>query len=167
MSSLAPPKPSRRNFFLKTLVIIAAPLFLFFVKEPSSQIIPKTAEPERFDQRFQKPLRPKSALELEAPEIPEVLSPSKIKKIRFVLTGVVVEGSAVYKDSDFLPLYSGFLGREISLVEVYQIAAAITAQYRGDGYILSRALVPPQTVENGIVRIKIIEGSADLDITGP
>ena len=81
--------------------------------------------------------------------------------------GIVVEGSTVYQDSDFLPYYEEFLNKEISLAKVYEIAGAITARYRNDGYILSRANVPAQRIKNGVVRVQVIEGFVDkIEIDG-
>ena len=38
------------------------------------------------------------------------------------------------------------------------IAARITARYSEDGYLLSKAVVPAQEVELGVLRIRVIEG---------
>src|SRR5690606_32946288 len=57
--------------------------------------------------------------------------------------------------------YRDRLGTKISVAEVYRIATAITARYRNDGYILSRTIVPPQTIQGGIVHLRVIEGYID------
>lgn len=165
------PQLLEQNFFWGSLIKVTFTLVvifaLFFVKESSSQQLPKAAEPERFDQRFQKPLLPKSTQEPVLPKTREPAPPSDLEKLKFVLTEITVEGSTVYQAADFLPFYEEQLRQEISLAGVYQIAAAITAKYRNDGYILSRALIPPQRIASGKVRIKIVEGFIDtVDIEG-
>ena len=57
-------------------------------------------------------------------------------------------------------LYADLLGRETTLATVYEIARRITAKYGADGYVLSRAIVPPQELNpKGVnVRIQVIEG---------
>ncbi|MDH5299399.1 MAG: hypothetical protein OEV91_10310 [Desulfobulbaceae bacterium] len=92
------------------------------------------------------------------PERAEQLPPDKAEAIRFVLSAIEVEGATVYSREQLLPLWQEYLGKEISLLQVYQIADAITAKYRNAGYILTQSIVPPQKIENGIVRIKVIEG---------
>ena len=84
--------------------------------------------------------------------------PDNVEELSLILNGIVVEGSTVYSDDDFAHLYEDRLGREIPLSEVFNIADMITAKYRNDGYILSRAFLPPQTIETGTVTINIVEG---------
>jgi hemolysin activation/secretion protein len=82
-------------------------------------------------------------------------------QIRFTLVGVEIEGSTVYQAADLAPLYAEFLAREVGTGDLDEIARRITAKYRTDGYILSRAMVPAQRISAGIVRIQIIEGFID------
>ena len=58
----------------------------------------------------------------------------------------------------FLPLYENLINQDISLLDIYRLRDAITAKLRNDGYILSSALIPAQTVKTGIVRINVVEG---------
>ena len=88
-------------------------------------------------------------------------APENAGKIKFTLTAVRIEGSTVYSDAALLPLYDAYLGKEINLLTVYKIAEAITVKYRNDGYILSRALVPPQRIRGGTITIRVIEGYVD------
>lgn len=117
--------------------------------------------PGQIEKRFQPPVLPKATpepLELKTPERPPQPEAAPVK---FVLNGVTVEGSTVYQDIEFLPLYEAFLKQEISLEQVFQIADAITAKYRNDGYILTRAIVPPQRIQNGVVKLQVVEGFID------
>ena len=95
------------------------------------------------------------------PKTPQSLPQKEMEKIKFVLREVVIEGATVYKKADFTPLYEKQINQEISLSAVYQIAAKITAKYRNAGYILSQAVIPPQTIGEGVVRIKVVEGFID------
>src|ERR1019366_138085 len=49
------------------------------------------------------------------------------------------------------------------LATVYSIAQALTAKYGNDGYVLSRAVVPPQNLDptNAVVTIQVVEGYVD------
>src|SRR3989338_8243642 len=39
--------------------------------------------------------------------------------------------------------------------------------YRNNGYIISRAILPPQKIQNGVVKIQIIEGYLDeVNVSG-
>ena len=57
--------------------------------------------------------------------------------------------------------YKKFIGKEVALAELEEIAALITARYRNDGYILTQVVVPSQTIKNGIVHLRVIEGYID------
>ena len=126
--------------------------------EVAQQQLPSTAEPGRIEKSFEQTPEPKSAFEPIVEEGEEVVAPEAAKAIKFNLAGIVVEGSTVYEDVDFLPLYEELLGTEISLAEIYRVANEVSAKYRGDGYILSRAIVPPQTIRNGVARVSVLEG---------
>ncbi len=80
-----------------------------------------------------------------------------------VIRGVRITGATVYSPEDFAPLYAGDIGRRVPLTTVYDIAQRITAKYGRDGYVLSRAVVPPQELSpsGSIVHIQVIEGYID------
>jgi len=129
----------------------------------AQQNLPGSVQPGQIERRFQPPPSPKSTLEpIIIPTVPEKrLAPAEAEAIHFTLSALQVTGSTVYKESDFLPLYQDQLGKDITVAELYKIADAITAKYRNDGYILSRAYVPPQTIKDGIAQIAVIEGYVD------
>ena len=97
---------------------------------------------------------------LQDPDQDDVTRPLPLGtgELSLVLNGVVIEGSTVYADEELAHLYEESLGTQIPLAEVFRIAERITAKYGNDGYILSRAIVPPQTISDGRVRIRVIEG---------
>ncbi len=76
----------------------------------------------------------------------------------FTLKKIKLEGSTLFTDKDFEKHTSQFLNRQISFAELQKLAQAITNHYRSQGFITSRAYIPPQTIENDTAVIKIIEG---------
>lgn len=114
----------------------------------------------RIEQRIERPPEPRREVrDLAPPHEPGVEVAEPVE--RFVLAGAEITGSTVYPPERLARFYEPYLGREISLPEIEAIVEAITAQYRRDGYVLSRALVPPQAVELGVLRIRVIEGHVD------
>jgi hemolysin activation/secretion protein len=77
----------------------------------------------------------------------------------FVLHAVVLTGATTLDKAELAAAYQPFLGKPVSQADLAAIAAAISERYRAAGYHLSRAIVPPQDIENGRVRILVIEGS--------
>lgn len=109
----------------------------------------------RLNERFETPEEPRAQLD---PIIPEAPDPVTAERIRFALTGVNIDGSTIYSSAELLPLYKDFLGTEVTLSQIFQIAGRITVKYRADGYILTIAVVPAQQIKAGVVVIEVIEG---------
>jgi hemolysin activation/secretion protein len=121
--------------------------------------LPGAALPGQIEQQFK--MEPKiRAGQPDRSVVPEVDQPvpSNARGIRFKLTKVLIEGATVYSESELRSVYQDRLDQEVSLSEIYQIASLLTAKYRNDGYILSRVIVPVQSIEGGEVRLKAIEG---------
>jgi hemolysin activation/secretion protein len=120
--------------------------------------IPGTVDPGRLQERFEAPRAPRAVDEPLLPGGERQLPPDQAEKIRFTLNTITLRGNVVYSEAELGPLYQPHLGKEISLATIYQIADAITAYYRNAGYLLTRATIPAQRVENGNVQIVIFEG---------
>src|SRR5439155_1087848 len=87
--------------------------------------------------------------------------PPGAENVRFRLIGIALVGNLVFAEAELALLWRDRLGQDVSLAEIYGIAEAITVKYRNAGYILARAVVPPQRIDAGIVRIRIIGGYID------
>src|SRR5437764_14008400 len=76
---------------------------------------------------------------------------------------IVVTGATVYDEQDFAPLYADLIGHEVPLAAIYDLARRITVKYGAGGYVLSRAVVPPQNFgrHGAVVRIQVVEGYVD------
>lgn len=88
-------------------------------------------------------------------------APSGAERVKFKFGGLNVEGLGVYDADDVYPIYADKIGTEITLADLYGIANQMTLQYRNDGYVLTQVVVPPQTIENGIARLQVVEGFID------
>lgn len=76
----------------------------------------------------------------------------------FVLSGVLIEGATRFTTLGFLPFYQAYLGKKTTVDQLRKIAEAITGHYHKAGYFLSRAVLPAQQIEFGIVRLRVEEG---------
>jgi hemolysin activation/secretion protein len=139
-------------FFVTGLVFVCSTM------APAAEL-PGTVQPGQIEKQF----RPEPKIRAGQPERfvfpePDQPVPPDAKAIRFKLSKLVIEGATVYSESELLSPYQKLLGSEISLSEIYQIASSLTAKYRNDGFILSRVIVPVQSIEQGEVHLKAIEG---------
>jgi hemolysin activation/secretion protein len=89
------------------------------------------------------------------------------KKIKFELNEVVLTGNHVFTTEQLSILYKSKVHTSITVGELFEIVQNITNFYRNNGYIISRAILPPQHVKGGTVKIQIIEGYLDqVAVTG-
>lgn len=75
-----------------------------------------------------------------------------------VLRKVSLTGARAIRREEIARLYQPYLGKKVSQADLAAIASAISELYRAAGFHLSRAIVPPQDVRGGRIRIQVIEG---------
>ncbi|WP_282607851.1 ShlB/FhaC/HecB family hemolysin secretion/activation protein [Pelagibius sp. Alg239-R121] len=153
-----------RSVFTRSIygLLFAAVVFaLTFPAPVMAQQLPPSVEPGVIQKQLEQPELPKAAPPIDIPDIGQSTPPPGAGEVRFVLTDLLVIDSTVYTEEELRPIWEGLLNQEITLTQFYEIAAAITIKYRNDGYILSRALVPPQEIIDGIAEIEVIEGYID------
>lgn len=95
--------------------------------------------------------------------LPSTTAPPGAEKVTVFVRGVRIVGATVYTTEDFNPLVAEMTGRRVPLTAIYDLAGRITAKYGKDGYVLSRAIVPPQQLDpkGSVIRIDVIEGYVD------
>jgi len=80
-------------------------------------------------------------------------------KPQFALRGIKVSGAHAIPGDRIAATYQPYLGKKVSQADLAAIAGAISDLYRAAGFHLSRAIVPPQDIPDGRVRIQVIEGA--------
>ncbi|NMF85008.1 ShlB/FhaC/HecB family hemolysin secretion/activation protein [Nodosilinea sp. P-1105] len=151
----------RLPYFLLGLIPLLFPLSV-----EAQPMLPSTDDPSRIEQDIPPVTPPDPAADIVIPETEDLEPPAGADEQLFVLEQLTVEGITVYDEAEIAELFEPLLGIEISLADLYAIANDLTALYREDGYLLSRVVVPAQTVEAGQVRLQAIEGyieSVELD----
>ncbi|MEM6811109.1 MAG: ShlB/FhaC/HecB family hemolysin secretion/activation protein [Pseudomonadota bacterium] len=119
----------------------------------------QSADPARAGERLsEQRLIPQGGPRVSVRSAAMVEAPEGAENIKFSFGGLTFVGVGIYTEDDLFPIYSDLIGQEISLEKVYEIANEITLKYRNDGYILTRVIVPPQEIDNGIVRLQAVEG---------
>lgn len=141
--------------FLQNVVLAATP--------NARSLLPGSVMPGRIEKDLE-PIPESQALPAIKPTQAHTEAPlgKEAKRIQFKLTQIILEGNHVYSDKQLAAIYQKKLNTDITVEELERIAQAITNYYRNNGYILSRAILPPQHVKNGIVQIKILEGFIDV-----
>ena len=75
----------------------------------------------------------------------------------FRLKSVSIEGNRIFSSDELASLLGKYIGKNIKVDELLSMADILTNYYRQQGYLLSKAYIPPQTIKNSVV-IKIREG---------
>lgn len=76
----------------------------------------------------------------------------------FRLNDLRLNGAQALPAEDLKAVTDPYIGRNVTLGDLEALAQAITAKYRERGFFLATAVVPVQTVRDGIVEISVIEG---------
>ena len=136
---------------------------LFLPVGAVAQVIPPSEQPGRERERFALPDAPRAQPSGGVISLPSTVAPPGAEQITLTVNRFVVTGATVYPDAEFAPLYADLVGHPIPLTAVYELARRITAKYGAAGYVLSRAVVPPQDLgqHGATVRIQVVEGYVD------
>ena len=146
--------------------LVICSCWLGFATGALGQTVPPSSEAGRVPQRFQEPSAPKSLPRVGGIVLPSTAPPANAAALTLTVSRVEITGSTVFGADAFSDLTAPLIGQRIPLTEVYALAARITARYGEAGYVLSRAIVPPQELspQGATVRINIVEGYVDAVI---
>ncbi|MDX2099371.1 MAG: POTRA domain-containing protein, partial [Leptolyngbyaceae cyanobacterium bins.59] len=124
---------------------------------------------DRFLQQPGSGLTPIPPAELQSPTAPiaQPTQPATPSGQTVSVQRIEVTGSTILSASDIAPITKPFEGRSATLEELRGVADAITQLYLDRGFITSRAILVDQTVANGVVQIRAVEGGLErIDVEG-
>lgn len=113
--------------------------------------------------------RPTPPPVLILPPLPPPLlrEPETIPRVRVLVREIRVEGSTVFSPEELAKVTAPYLDRELTAEDLEALRRALTLLYVNNGYVNSGAILPDQTVTDGVVTYQIIEGTlADIQVQG-
>ena len=114
----------------------------------ASQVTPRTIAPPQPDKGPRLPLG-------VAPPV----APAGAEGLQFTPATIVVQGGLPNFAEAERRLVNPFVGKRISVAELYEIARRIEADYAGRGYPFARVVVPPQHLTDGeTARLRVVDG---------
>jgi len=140
------------RFVLSTAIVLVA-----CIGVATAQTVPPAVHPGRIPQQFQPLQVPQVSPQISVPAAPSNAPPPGAANVKMTLDSIEVTGATVYSPDDFAPLIAPYLHHQIALTDLFKLADAITAKYRADGYILSRAVIPAQRIGK-TAKIAAVEG---------
>jgi len=75
----------------------------------------------------------------------------------FLLRGIHITNNTIFDSATLSALVADATGKNLNLSQLTALAARITDYYRSHGYPLARTIIPAQTIENGVLRLQVIE----------
>lgn len=149
----------KKIYLTATAIAVITATGAYFAPSAMAQEIPGSADAARVsDQISPSFLGERTDTQVNIPELRVEGAPEGADTIVFTLNGIELEGLTALTQDDLAPIYTDYIGTEITLSQVYNIARDITRHYRSEGYLISQAVIPQQTIDDGIVTIRMVEG---------
>jgi hemolysin activation/secretion protein len=122
---------------------------------PADRADPSVIEEELPDRRLPAP-RPANPLSIQAENEPDSPITGSV-----VVGAIMIEGADPLPPSLFAPVIASYAGRQLSPAEMRALVTDIANGARDAGFGLATAWIPPQTVTNGILRVRLDPGRID------
>ncbi|MCC0177310.1 ShlB/FhaC/HecB family hemolysin secretion/activation protein [Waterburya agarophytonicola K14] len=86
---------------------------------------------------------------------------------QIVVKSFDIVGSSVFSDRELDKAIESYRDRPLTLPELFQARSIITKLYTDKGYVNSGAYIPPQELDNGTVKIAVLEGKLEgINVSG-
>ncbi len=90
---------------------------------------------------------------------PGLAAPQGADRLSIQLADVRVEGALPGNEAEIAALRQRLIGKRIAVSEIFAAASDLEAAYVRNGYVLSRVVIPAQTLEDGgALRLTIVSG---------
>lgn len=156
-------------FFLATLNLLIG---LGFTTSLHAQLPPvidptgRSGEPPPLEEQKPRATSPPKFILPPVETLPE-LQPKRAPGLRVMIQAIHVEGSTVLTPEELQKITAPYIKRELSTEELEQLRQALTQTYIDKGYVNSGAIIPDQSIEDGTLIYRIIEGKlTDIHIEG-
>ena len=86
---------------------------------------------------------------------------------RIIVKNFDVVGSSIFSKQELTEAIKSYRDRPLTLSELFQVRTIITKLYSDQGYVNSGAYIPPQELNDGTVKIAVLEGQlAGIKVSG-
>jgi hemolysin activation/secretion protein len=99
------------------------------------------------------------------PPTPE--EPQRLPQLRVFVREIRVTGNTVFSGEELGKVTAPYVNQELTTEDLEALRLALTRKYIEAGYINSGAIIPDQTVREGVITFQIIEGQlTDIEVSG-
>jgi hemolysin activation/secretion protein len=86
------------------------------------------------------------------------IPPPQPGEVAFVLQGIQLEGATPHAPPQLFEEFTSLLRKSVTLSQLQVAAENIAVRYRNAGFLLAQAFIPVQTVQDGVVKVRVVEG---------
>lgn len=79
----------------------------------------------------------------------------------FVLEGISFNASVFLSDAELKEIAGRYIGREITFADLNEMIREVNQLYAQAGQLTARAIIPPQSLESGQLRVVLVEAKLD------
>jgi hemolysin activation/secretion protein len=143
-----------RSKILYSIVLVAV------IQPGLAQVLPQGVSPGQIERQFERPPEARSVDDQIVLKMPSQEPPGNAADTMITVRNITIVGASVYSLDELVQLSSSIEGSTVPLTRIYDIANSITAKYRNDGYVLSRAIVTEQRFDKDAadINILVVEG---------
>ena len=79
-------------------------------------------------------------------------------EVTFVVNKIVIDKSQILSEAEITKLKNSYEGRTLVVKDLYELVGKINKLYSDRGYLTCRAVLPAQTIKQGVAYIRLMEG---------
>jgi|GEM_PF-947790 len=113
---------------------------------------------ERLEQLRRLNERPKDTPSIDVPVVPEEEILADTTSLKFFLTGIEFSPSEWLSKKELDQLVTVYVGKESSFANLNQLVSDVNQYYRSRGIVTAQAILQPQKITDGMVKITLVEG---------
>ncbi len=142
--------------------LLLAPLCWLANGQALAQSVVLTPEADISRLRLSPPeLPPQEDLDLTIRNPEKSVVPKDVSALDFLVLRVQVNGVTFFSEEQVRSLFAPLEGQRIRLETLREQADRLQALYADQGFLLTRVIIPPQKIEDGVVTIEVVEGYID------
>ena len=160
--------PNNKSHYIFKIVSLATVNFLFNPMVVKGQNLPTPPLPQQSQPSQPEPLSPLPII-IPKPQNPPSFVPLSPEAIpgEILVKRFEIVGNTVFAPEEISSITKPYTLKRISFIDLLEVPRKITELYVENGYITSGAVILPQTIEDRVVKIQIVEGKLeDIKISG-
>lgn len=107
----------------------------------------------------ERPATPESTPTLPPLPEPPAKKPERLPQLQVFVREVKITGSTIFSPQELVRLTAPYTNREVTAEDLEELRLALTRLYVDNGYVTSGAILPDQTVTDGVITFHIVEGA--------